>query len=109
MDMSSAALPPRSGQYTKRDEAHPLFNVYRQYQASRRNLMIDCEDFRDWLSCYEREQMSDHYAKHPRFSEFQQWMRDEQAGRRKCLPTRDLPNGLCFPANFIYWIDGGRW
>lgn len=109
MDMSQAALPPRSGSYSRADEQHPLFLLYRQYRSSCQRLMIDCSDFRDWLSCYEAERERDNAAKHPRFYEFQAWMRETQAGRRACCPSRDLPRGLSFPHNFKFWLDGGRW
>jgi hypothetical protein len=109
MDMSKAALPPRSASYSKQDEQHPLFPLYRQYAQSRTHLMIDCEAFRDWLFSYERQQRDESFMAHPRFAEFQQWMRDNQAGARPCCPTRDLPRGVSFPANFVYWLDGGRW
>ena len=102
MDMSAAALPPRSGIALPRDRQHPLFPLYEQHRASCQRLMIDASDFRDWLSCYERELESDNAAKHPRFGEFQAWCREVQSGRRTC------PAGM-FPHNFRFWLEGGRW
>lgn len=42
-------------------------------------------------------------TQHPRFPEFQAWMRETRAGVRRC------PGGVSFPANFGYWLGGGRW
>lgn len=102
MDMSAAALPPRSGISTKTDEAHPLFPLYRQHKASCQRLMIDSSDFRDWLFQYERNLENDRIAAHPRFREFQLWCREVKSGARRC------PAGA-FPHNFKFWLEGGRW
>lgn len=100
MDMSAAALPPRSGTYLPTDMQHPLFPLYREHRSSCQRLMIDSSDFRDWLFQYERNLQSDNAAKHPRFAEFQAWCRETQSGRRRC------PAG-CFPHNFNFWLEGG--
>jgi hypothetical protein len=109
MDMHAAALPPRSGSYTKHDEAHPLFPLYRQHLSSCARLMIDASDFQDWIYQHNRQVEDEAAARHPRFAEFQAWCREVKAGARKCCPTKDNPGGLCFPHNFRYWLDGGRW
>lgn len=109
MDMSKAALPPRSGGYTNTDERHPLFPLYRQYLNSCARNMIDAPDFGDWLYKYERDKLNTRYTQHEQYPAFLTWMRETKAGRRQCLPSRAMPNGLNFPANFVYWIDGGRW
>jgi len=102
MDMSKAAMPARYGRVTKADEAHPLFPLYRQYRSSMSRLMVDSSDFRDWLGQYEQELVSVEFSKHPRMSEFLQWMKVNQGGARKC------PAGA-FPHNFKFWLEGGRW
>lgn len=37
---------------------------------------------------------------HPRFVEFQRWMRETRGGERLRVP---------FPRNFQLWLDGKRW
>lgn len=105
MDMSKAALPPRSGYYTPADEAHSRFREYRAYQSSRARLMIDCEDFRVWLAATERNEALDAEADHPRFKEWQAWF---IANRKGAQP---LPNGgpSAFPFNFRYWLTNGAY
>lgn len=109
MDISPAALPPIPAHYTKADEAHPLFGLYRQHLNGCARLLIAASDFRDWLYQYEMNQRNEAAAKRPEYPAFLGWMRAEKAGRRKCLPTADLPEGLSFPHNFYFWIEGGRW
>lgn len=102
MDMSKAAMPAKYGFATKQDEADPLFSKYREYRSVMSKLMIDCESFKDWKMCYLRNQKEDNIAKHKEFKNFQKWMFENQGGARKC------PAG-CFPKNFEYWLNGGRW
>jgi hypothetical protein len=102
MDMSSAALPPNQPHISEADRKHPLFVLYMQHRTSCNRLMIQASSFADWLACHQAEQVRDSAAQHPRFREFQRWMRVTQAGRRKC-PAGD------FPANFEYWLTGARW
>lgn len=109
MDISRAALPPRTGKYSRSDEAHPLFPLYREKLNSCARLLIDAPNFRDYVYQYERDQRDAVHAAHVRFPEFQQWVRDNRAGGRPCLPNADFPQGRSFPQNFVYWLDGGRW
>lgn len=102
MDMSKAALPAKYGYASKADESHPLFPIYREYRSSCSRLMVNSSDFRDWLSCYERELINQKAANDPRYSKFLDWMVVNQGGSRKC------PAGM-FPHNFNYWLEGGRW
>jgi hypothetical protein len=102
MDMSLAALPPQLPSISSTAKKHPLFQLYMQYRQSRIKLMIDCEEFSDWLSCYQREMQSNKFAKHLKFFEFQQWMHANKGGARRC-PAGD------FPYNFTFWLNGGRW
>lgn len=102
MDMSAAALPPRSGYYTRENEKHPLFPLYRQHLSSCARLMIDASDFKDWLFQYERNLESDNAAAHPEYPAFLAWCRETRSGRRTC------PAGV-FPQNFYFWLNGGRW
>ena len=103
MDMSNAALPPIIPSVTERERAHPLFREYRAHQQSCIRLMIDCPRFADWIVGRQLKQRLDNEAKHPRFGEFQQWMRAHRGGARRC------PAGDAFPDNFHYWLNGGRW
>ncbi len=100
MDMSVAALPPRTGRASEADRAHPLYREWQRAEANNARLMIDGQNFRDWL--YQREQaaMRDDWAKHPRYAEFLDWMRANKGGAR---------GKLNFPENFKFWLDGGRW
>jgi len=102
MDMSRAALPARYGRASAQDEKHPLFPIYRQYRASMSMQLVNSEDFRDWLSCYEANLVRENAAKHEKYPDFMTWMRVNQGGARRC------PAG-CFPHNFNYWLNGGRW
>lgn len=109
MDMSAAALPPRSGHYSHQEEQHPLFPLYRQKLNSCARLMIDAPDFADYLYQYEQQELSESAAQRPEYPDFMAWMRETKGGGRPCCPTRDMPHGLSFPANFYFWIEGGRW
>jgi hypothetical protein len=102
MDMSAAALPPRSGIVTEVERKDPLYLKFQQYQASCRKNLIDCPDFADWKAAEQRQAELAEISRHPQFPAFQQWMRDTQGGARKC------PAGS-FPENFFYWLDGKRW
>lgn len=102
MDMSKAALPARYGNASKTDEKHPLFPVYQKYRANMSQLMVNSEDFRDWLYSYEANLVRENAAKHEKYPELMIWMRVNQGGARKC------PAGA-FPHNFNYWLEGGRW
>jgi hypothetical protein len=104
MDMSAAALPPRYGQIDKADEAHPRAPEFRSYRFGMSRLMVDSDDFRDWLASVERQEKLDAEAAHPRFREFQDWMRANQGGARR-IPGE----AQGFPHNFRYWLSGGRW
>jgi hypothetical protein len=109
MDMSKAALPPRSGYYTRADQAHPLFGLYRQYLTFCAAKMIDAPDFRDWLYQHNYLKLTDNAARDPEYPAFLAWMRETKAGARSCCAGADLPEGLKFPENFRYWQAGGRW
>ncbi|MDE2105909.1 MAG: hypothetical protein KGL39_52290 [Patescibacteria group bacterium] len=102
MDMSAAAIAPRSPFISDADRRHPLFGEYQKHLNSCRRLMIEAFRFQDWLSQHAREQVADDAASDPRYPEFLAWMRSERAGRRRC------PAGE-FPANFRFWCEGGRW
>lgn len=102
MDMSKAALPPSYGHASEKDHSHPLFPIYRQYRASMSMLLVNSEDFKDWLYSYEQNLICDNAAKHNKYPEFMAWMKANQGGARKC------PAGV-FPHNFNYWMEGGRW
>jgi hypothetical protein len=102
MDISAAALPPIQPAISAADRGHPLFSLYSQHRAFCSNNLIEASSFPDWLFQYERDIAAQEIAKHPRFKEWQQWMRDNQGGARAC------PAGT-FPHNFNYWLEGGRW
>ncbi len=90
MDMSASALPPRLPAVSPATRVHPLFSKYHEYRQSRIRLMIDCEEFSDWLACYQREGRDDEAAQHPEFPKFQQWMRANKGGARRC-PAETSP------------------
>ena len=102
MDMSAAALPPCQPAISDADRAHPRFAEYRAYRQGCVRLMVDASPFSDWLSCREREEYGDKWAEHPRYEDFRRWMIANKGGARKC------PAG-CFPENFQFWLEGGRW
>ena len=109
MDISAAALPPPPAHYTKADEAHPLFPLYRQHLAACARLLVAASDFDGWLYQREHERRTTVAKDHPDYSAFMAWMHEEQGGARPCLPSHDFPRGLIFPDNFAFWRDGGRW
>ena len=109
MDMSAAALPAISGFATKADENHPLYNEWKAQEAACRLRMINGQDFSSWLFQREAGANRDAWAKHPDYAAFIAWMRETQAGARKCKATKDLPYGLAFPENFKVWLTGERW
>lgn len=103
MNMSPSAIAPRQSPISETDRAHPLFGEYNCYRSSMSILLVEAASFSDWLFQRERQKADDIAAQHPRFPEFQAWMRDTRAGGRRC------PGGVSFPANFKYWLTGGRW
>lgn len=103
MDMSRAALPPRHGPVYPEDTKHPRYQEYRRYRSAMIALLVEAAGFREWLHCQEQNEVNDALQEHPRFREFQTWMRTTQAGARKC------PAGNYFPKNFYHWLEGGRW
>lgn len=109
MDMSVAALPAISGRANEADKKHPRYNEWQRYESSCRRNMINGTNFKNWLSSLEAGENRDTWAKHPEYKNFMAWMRETQAGARKCQPTQDRPNGFVFPENFKFWIAGSRW
>lgn len=103
MDMSAAALPPKSGHYTEADRADPDFREYQDHLSSCRRLMIDASDFRNWKFQKEQNAIRDDAAADPLYPAFLAWIRETKAGGRKC------PAGDYFPKNFEYWKSGCRW
>jgi hypothetical protein len=102
MDMSAAALPARYGKASEQDRKHPLFVLYQQYRSSMSVNLVNSEDFKDWLFCYEQNLVRENVAKHDKYPDFMKWMVQNQGGARRC------PAGS-FPHNFNYWLDGGHW
>jgi hypothetical protein len=102
MEMSKAALPARYGRASEQDEKHPLFSIYRRYRSGLSMLLVDSEDFCDWLFNYEQSLIRENATKHPQYSDFMKWMVANKGGARKC------PAGA-FPHNFNFWLEGGRW
>lgn len=107
--MSAAALPPVQPPINDRDRTHPLWPVYSTYRNSMTNQLVQASSFRDWLARYESDQRDGAFLAHPQYSDFMDWIRTNQGGARKCCPTDEMPYGLSFPANFEYWLNGGRW
>lgn len=102
MEMSKACLPPRQPPISDQDRAHPLFPEYQRHRASMMAHLIEASSFKDWLYQRERNVAADDAANHPEFPAFQAWMRQTKGGARRC------PAGA-FPANFKFWLKGGRW
>lgn len=102
MDMSAAAKPAHYGNASRQDEKHPLFKLYQRHRMNMSKLMVDCEDFKDWLYQHEAQLTRDSAAKHTKYPAFMDWMKEFKGGARKC------PVGT-FPNNFFYWLEGGRW
>lgn len=103
MDMHAAALPPIHGPVYAEDMQHPRYAEYRSYRSGMTRLMVEASGFKVWLASVERDERDGRIMQHPRFREFQAWMRQTQAGGRKC------PAGNAFPQNFYHWLEGGRW
>lgn len=102
MQMSEAALPPPTPHITEADRQHPRFRDYDDYRRGCARQLVQADAFRDWLGHQETKATHDRVAQHPRFPEFQTWMRANKGGARIC------PAGA-FPDNFLFWIGGGRW
>lgn len=102
MMMSQAALPPPPPRVAEADRRHPLYAEFQNYRAGCSRLLIQCQDFDDWVACKAREEKNARLAERPEYPAFMAWMKTNQGGARRC------PAG-CFPANFLFWIDGGRW
>lgn len=100
--MHAAALPPIQPTITDADRAHARFPEYQVYRSFCSTALIEASAFKDWLRQSERQESDARLVQSPSYPEFLAWMRKEQGGRRKC------PAGA-FPANFIYWMAGGRW
>lgn len=101
-EMSQAAIAPRQPNISPKALTHPLFPIYRHYRSSMNTLLVEASSFEDWLYQYERNLRDEETVKHPRMGEFRQWMTVNKGGARRC------PAG-CFPHNFNYWLEGGRW
>lgn len=101
MDMSRAALPARYGYASQSDRLHPRFGDYEIYRSSMSRLMVDSQNFSDWLRSTEEQEYRDKWTQHPRFKEWQRWFTSNKMGR-----TRTLPNGKqnVFPENFKHWL-----
>lgn len=109
MDMSPAALPPIQPSWPKGQDTHPLMQSYRQHRAFCAQKMIQATSWDDFLAQHETQLKNEVAAAHPQYEEFLAWCREVKSGRRPCCPNKDNPKGLCFPNNFYYWLDGGRW
>lgn len=101
MAMSKAAMPPIQP-VMPTDRNHPLFAAYMQHRNFCANNLITAQSFEGFVYCHERDKRDDEFKSHPKFKEFQNWMRDTKAGGRNC------PAGT-FPDNFKYWLNGNRW
>lgn len=99
-EMSPAAEPPRQPPISEADKKHPRFAEYMIYRGAMIRQLVEASSFPDWLRQAERD--TGELMLDPRYPEFLQWMRDNKGGRRPC------PVGV-FPANFRYWLQGGRW
>lgn len=101
MDMSKAALPAISGKVSKADQNHPLYLEWCRFESNCNRLMIDGQNFSDWLYQREQAEYRDNWAKHPQYPAFLVWMRETKAGGRKSPGA--------FPENFKAWMNGERW
>lgn len=102
MKMSNAAIAPHQPLITDADKTHPQFHEYAKYRSGMSAQLLECESFVDWLSARDRNQRDQDLESHPRFNEFQKWMRDTQGG----TPGK---TNLKWPDNFHAWLDGVRW
>lgn len=102
MDISPACTAPVQPAISAKEREHPLFPIYSLYHASMSNQLVEASAFCDWLYQYERDAVNEEAARHPRYSEFLNWMQKNKGGARAC------PAGI-FPHNFLYFLEGGRW
>jgi hypothetical protein len=102
MDMHAAALPPHRPHISAAERAHPEFALYQRHLSDCSRLMIQADEFADWLGHRAAEAVRAAGATHQQYPVFMAWMRANQGGARHC------PAG-CFPANFEFWLGGGRW
>lgn len=100
MDMSAAALPAISGRSNEADKVHPLYNEWRKSETSCTRLMINGQNFKDWLFQREANENREIWSQHEQYRPFMAWMRANQGGAR---------GNLCFPENFKAWLNGVRW
>lgn len=108
-EISQAALPPIQPPMPKGVASHPLYGAYLAHRTFCANNLIRAADWDGFCHQHEQARINGEAERHPQFQEFYDWMRATKAGGRKCLPSRDMPYGLSFPANFMYWLEGGRW
>ncbi len=99
--MSKAALPPIQPKMPT-DQTHPLYRSYLAHRNFCNRMMITATSWEGFVYQDERNKNHDEISAHPKFKEFQNWMRETKAGGRNC------PVG-CFPDNFKYWLEGNRW
>jgi hypothetical protein len=108
-DISAAALPPIQPPMPRGVERHPLYRAYLAHRSFAANNLIRATSWEGFLYQAEQDRVSSEATSHPRYPEFMDWMRANRSGARKCLPSKDFPEGLAFPANFRHWLEGGRW
>lgn len=102
MDISAAALPPRQPSTSPTERAHPLYPEYRRYVSAMSINLVEADPFDGWLRQRDLAARDEDLQAHPRFREFQRWMRDTQGG----APGK---TDLTWPANFQAWLGGARW
>jgi hypothetical protein len=102
MDISPACLPPVQAPIYEVDRKHQRFKEYMAWRSSMTRQLVYADGFAEWLSQSIRMENNDAWAKHSLYPAFLSWMRETQAGARKC------PHGS-FPDNFQAWMKGHRW
>lgn len=102
MHLSAVALPPQQPPISYHERQDPDYPAYNRYRIAMNSLLVEADSFSAWKRQRESSRERLKAMAHPRFREFQAWMRRTQGGARPC------PAGV-FPANFQYWLAGGRW
>ena len=109
LDMSPAAGVLSQPFVSESEKKHYFYPQYVEYVRYMTRLGVRADGFSDYVYQQNAHKTADQFKQMPEYADFLAWMRDTQAGARKCRPSKDSPHGLSFPDNFKVWLSGERW